>query len=492
MAITAANLAFGSAATVTSTATASISPTANALVIVSVASRNATGSGPATVPTVTGASGTWVQITTLSDGSSGARTVTLFRDLSASPGSGALTIDFAGVSQGSVAWSIDQFQGTDTSGTHGSGAIVQSAGVNPATGTTTGQTITLSALGAPNNAAYGYIRNSGAAAIAGGSGFTDLSGGATSGGVLDSEWAISNPAVAWTWGSQSVTSVALAIEIKAAASSGIIAYNLTNGFTSVATLTSVATASIAPAANALTIVSVGSGKSPATSNIPTVTGAGGTWVQIATAVVAANTYRTTLFRDLSASPGSGILTIDFAGQVQDHGIDWSVDSFTNVDTSGTNGSGAVVQSTTGSVTSGTSTGITLTLSALGSANNVAMGYVQNNNTSVIVDGSGFTPLANITGNSHGLRGNAEHLTNTTSVAWTWTSQNAVSSAVAIEIKAAVAIPFLASLGPIRFNMVGYLDASCFSEFSLNPNLFPPSAPTTVNPFVNSWNLRVIQ
>jgi len=215
MAITASNLTTGSAASVTSTTTASISPTANALVIVAVASRNFTGAGPATVPTVTGASGTWVQIATLSDGSSGARTVTLFRDLSASPGSGILTIDFAGVNQGSVAWSVDQFQGTDTSGTHGSGAIVQNGGVNPTTGTTTGQLITLSAFGSANNAAYGFIRNSGANTITIGSGFTSLANFMTAGGEHVAEWKLNDNTVDWSWSSQSVTSVAEALEIKA-------------------------------------------------------------------------------------------------------------------------------------------------------------------------------------------------------------------------------------------------------------------------------------
>jgi len=214
-AITASNLTTGNAASVTSTTTASISPTANALVIVSVASRNFTGAGPATVPTVTGASGTWVQIATVSDGSAGARTVTLFRDLSASPGSGILTIDFAGVNQGSVGWSIDQLQGTDTTGTNGSGAIVQTGSLNPATGTTTSGLITLSAFGSANNAAYGFIRNSGAVTIVVGSGFTSLANFMTAGGEHVAEWKLNDNTVDWTWASQSVTSVAIAAEIKA-------------------------------------------------------------------------------------------------------------------------------------------------------------------------------------------------------------------------------------------------------------------------------------
>jgi len=60
---------------------------------------------------------TWTQIATRRDTSSdGTRRVTMFRALNASPGSGALTIDFAGQSQANCAWSLDEFSGTDKSG----------------------------------------------------------------------------------------------------------------------------------------------------------------------------------------------------------------------------------------------------------------------------------------------------------------------------------------------------------------------------------------
>src|SRR5207247_5843669 len=39
----------------------------------------------------------------------------------------SLTIDFGGVTQGGCGWVVDQFTNVDTTGTNGSGAIVQSA-----------------------------------------------------------------------------------------------------------------------------------------------------------------------------------------------------------------------------------------------------------------------------------------------------------------------------------------------------------------------------
>ena len=212
MAITAANLTNAvDASSVSTYTTASISPGASKLDIVSVESFFA---GTSTVPTVTGASGTWTQIATVTD-SSGNRRVTLFRDLSASPGSGALTIDFAGQVQTTIAWSIDEFSGTDTTGTHGSGALVQSVTHATTSGATTGFTITLAALGSANNAAYGALRNNAGGAVTVGTGFTSLSNQTAGSLVMAAEWAINKTAVAWTWASQTVISVGVAIEIKA-------------------------------------------------------------------------------------------------------------------------------------------------------------------------------------------------------------------------------------------------------------------------------------
>jgi hypothetical protein len=218
-AISCANLTSGeTTAGVTSANTASISPTANDLVIVSVYG----GLNSGVAATVTGASGTWVQIAYADDtGGGGNHSVQLFRDLSASPGSGALTISFGSTSENNLGWSVDQCSGTDTTGTHGSGAIVQNALLQDGSGgTDTGATINLLALGSANNAAYGYLRlPTSLMTITPGTGFTQLSYQDPAGGVSSSgEWAINQTAVAWTWASTSVSSrIGIAIEIKAAA-----------------------------------------------------------------------------------------------------------------------------------------------------------------------------------------------------------------------------------------------------------------------------------
>jgi Right handed beta helix region len=203
----------------TSATTASISPTANALVLVSVSG----GLNSGTVPTVTGASGTWTQIIYEDDngGSGGNHAVAIFRDLSASPGTGALTISWGSSTENHITWSIDQCTGTDTTGTHGSGAIVQSV-ANQSTGTDASFTVTLATLGSANNAAYGFLRNTVSGnAITKGSSFTELANNNVAGSSpSESEWAINQTAINWTFTSASYVNVAAAIEIKAASGGG--------------------------------------------------------------------------------------------------------------------------------------------------------------------------------------------------------------------------------------------------------------------------------
>lgn len=212
MAITAAKLTSGNSALAgTSFVTASISPGINNLDIVSIDSFFA---GTSNVPTVTGAGGTWILIATTTDSTVNKR-VTMLRDLSASPGSGALTIDFAGQSAASCQWSVDEFSGIDTTGTHGSGAIVQSVGGAASSATTTGFTVTLAALASANNAAHGSLRNNANGAVTAGAGFTELTNQLSGTTVQEVEWALNKTAVNWTWASETVVSVGLTIEIKA-------------------------------------------------------------------------------------------------------------------------------------------------------------------------------------------------------------------------------------------------------------------------------------
>src|SRR5882672_10399835 len=106
MAITGSNLTSGAGTAATSFATASITPTSKALVLVAVSQHAA--SAPAS-PTVSGNSLTYVQVDAVNYDVTGNWRTTLFRALGTSPSAGTITIDFAGVSQTAVVWSVDQF-----------------------------------------------------------------------------------------------------------------------------------------------------------------------------------------------------------------------------------------------------------------------------------------------------------------------------------------------------------------------------------------------
>ncbi|MEK7180385.1 MAG: hypothetical protein AAB706_02830, partial [Patescibacteria group bacterium] len=149
--------------------------------------------------------------------------------------------------------------------------------------------------------------------------------------------------------------------------------------------TSFATASISPTANRLVLAWVSNLRfGEGTAAAPTLTGAGMTWVQVATVSHTQNPeYRVTLFRALNAAPGSGAVTISFGAETQNT-CHWSIEEWSGVDTSGTDGSGAIVQS--GTAQSASAASLTVTLAAFGSATNaVAAGFMRGSL------GSGWTP-----------------------------------------------------------------------------------------------------
>lgn len=178
MAIACTNLTQGTKTTdATSAATASITPTANALVIATVISRRG-DSGEPTEPTASGNGLTWVSLGSAYTDTGGAsrKKVTWFRAMGSSPSAGAVTFSFS-ETQTSFTWAIDEFTGVDTSGTNGSGAIVQSVINNQdsSTGAATSNTATLAAFGSANNATYGsFAGDQSLTPVAVGSGFTQI------------------------------------------------------------------------------------------------------------------------------------------------------------------------------------------------------------------------------------------------------------------------------------------------------------------------------
>lgn len=202
-----------------------------------------------------------------------------------------------------------------------------------------------------------------------------------------------------------------------------------------ATGTSASTASITASAGKLYIVIVGTKINASTPNTPTMSGASQTWTQIVSAAkTTAQRMRTTAFRALPSSGGSGALTIDFAGQSQER-IGYIVIELTGIDDSGgSNGSAAVVQSSGAEVTSGTSW--TINLSAFGKADNLALGGINLLDPAGITPGSGFSELAEVTTAESNVQAEISAASDT-SVDWTFDS--AYGAAVAMEIKAAAEV-----------------------------------------------------
>lgn len=215
---------------------------------------------------------------------------------------------------------------------------------------------------------------------------------------------------------------------------------LTNGNQN-GTLTSVDTASVSPSANKLQLLSfsVRNG-SNVTPTISSVTGCNLTWElvdSIAFDTSASSLRKLFVYRALGSSPTTGAITIDLGGTDTD--VTWSLEEFTGMDTSGTNGSGAIVQSTTNKDEAGSASSLTVTLGAFSSEANATFGvFGTGNDTDGHVVGSGFTLAGNSPGAGvNGLSTTTEfRLDNDTSVDMTLTS-GVQFGGIAIEIKNAV-------------------------------------------------------
>lgn len=103
------------------------------------------------------------------DASGSRRTMFLYRAMPTSTQTGGFTITW-GATQTAKTWNVDEIDGMDTSGTQGSGAIVQQV-PGSASGATS-LSITLAAFSSTNNATYGAFGNAGEGALSAGTGFT--------------------------------------------------------------------------------------------------------------------------------------------------------------------------------------------------------------------------------------------------------------------------------------------------------------------------------
>ena len=109
------------------------------------------------------------QVSSISTGSN----LAVFRALGASPTTGAITCNFSVTSTGYI-WQIYDISGVDTSGTNGSGAVVQSVA---ATASGSIPTATLATFSSSSNGTVGFIYEAGSGgAISAASGFTLIAG----------------------------------------------------------------------------------------------------------------------------------------------------------------------------------------------------------------------------------------------------------------------------------------------------------------------------
>ena len=192
-------------------------------------------------------------------------------------------------------------------------------------------------------------------------------------------------------------------------------------------------ASVTPGGNRLVLLAVEGDTVAGGGFTLTVTGNGLTWVLIAKSAVHSSFNETHVYRTMGASPSAGAITM--TSDVTLDTLAWSVAEFDVVDTSGTNGSGAVVQSATNASDSAAS--LTVTLAAFGSANNATYGAFGAGTSPVTwTPGSGFTEIHDV-GQEWASISSEWRVDNDTSVDATASATTGLGG-VAIEIKAAAA------------------------------------------------------
>jgi hypothetical protein len=193
----------------------SIAPAPNTLVTVAVTTHNATAAAP--VPTLSGggmASWDVVATTTYDVVGTPKKRITIFRAMSALPGSGPITIT-SSVTLSDCQWIVSQWSGVDAGGTNGSGAIVQTAS-NAADAVTT-LAVPLAPFANPNDVAYGVFGvNSNVVAVTPGAGFTEIDeqpSTESTAADLFAEWGVNLPTIGASWATKNAG--ALGVEIKA-------------------------------------------------------------------------------------------------------------------------------------------------------------------------------------------------------------------------------------------------------------------------------------
>lgn len=153
--------------------------------------------------------------------------------------------------------------------------------------------------------------------------------------------------------------------------------------------TTFTTASITPGANRLVLASVFGRVASGTTPTPTLSGNGLTWVLMGQTATGAATRICCLYRAMGAAPTAGAVTITVSAAWD--GAIWQISEFTGVDTSGTNGSGAIVAGSFVNFKSpSTVTSVSVALGATVSAGNAAYGAVGISINTALTAGTGWT------------------------------------------------------------------------------------------------------
>jgi hypothetical protein len=159
------------------------------------------------------------------------------------------------------------------------------------------------------------------------------------------------------------------------------------------------TGSVSFDAGSIAIVDVSSVVGSGTANEPTLSGLSLTWTSVASQLLSTNARRITRFRALVGGAASGVITIDFAAQLQQN-CDWSITQITDCVTTGTNGEDAIQQTKT-SAPVGTASSCSITFDATWDhADNRALGvFHHNSDTRPFTAGTNFTILGQAQGSS---------------------------------------------------------------------------------------------
>jgi hypothetical protein len=190
------------------------------------------------------------------------------------------------------------------------------------------------------------------------------------------------------------------------------------------------TASITPTAGRLQLLWVL--ESITKTSPTTVVGNSLTWEAVGTADVDAS-RRMTLYRAMG-TPSAGTIVVTFADS--QNSCVWVVAEVANVNTSGTGGSGAIVQATAGTATAAP-TAHANTLAAFEHANNLHIAAVSIATTSfTITEDAAFTALAETGQGTNPIRISVAYATNTLTNSSTQSGGTAAGIVHSIEVKAA--------------------------------------------------------